>query len=85
MDMEKRRECQFVKEAILKRYDINKETYRQRFCMAVKKDKESYADLGVWLNDMFNKWTGADKETRTKRVCEVIIMEQLTECMPTGL
>ena len=86
MDMEKVREYQSVKEAILKRYDIHEETYRQRFRKAVKKDEESYAELGVRLTDMFNKWTGADKETRTKKeICEVIIMEQLTECMPTGL
>ena len=86
MDMDKAREYQSVKEAILKRYDIHEETYRQRFRKAVKKDEESYAELGVRLTDMFNKWTGADKETRTKKeICEVIIMEQLTECMPTGL
>jgi len=56
-----------VKEAILKRYDIHEETYRQRFHKAVKKDEESYAELGVRLTDTFNKWTGANKETRAKK------------------
>ena len=86
MDKERAREYQPVKEAILKRYDINEETYRQRFRKTVKKEEESYAELGVRLTDMFNKWTGADKETRTKKeISEIIVMEQLTECMPTGL
>ena len=86
MDKERAREYQPVKEAILKRYDINEETYRQRFRKTVKKEEESYAELGVRLTDMFNKWTGADKEIRTKQeIAEIIVMEQLTECMPNGL
>ena len=75
-----------MKEAILKRYDINEETYRQLFHKTVKKEEESYAELGFRLTDLFNKWTGADKETRTKQeISEIIVMEQLVECMPTGL
>ena len=86
MDKERARDYQPVKEAILKRYDMNEETYRQRFRKTVKKEEESYAELGVRLTDMLNKWTGADKETRTKKeISEIIVMEQLTECMPTGL
>ena len=86
MDKEKARKYQHVKEAILKRYDINEETYRQRFRIATRKKEESYAELGVRLTDMFNKWTGADREARTKQdICEIIIMEQLLECMPSGL
>ena len=86
MDKERARDYQPGKEAMLKRYDINEETYRQRFRKTVKKEEESYAELGVRLTDMFNKWTGADKETRTKQeISEIMVMEQLTECMPTGL
>ena len=86
MDKERAREYQPVKEAIVKGYDINEETYRQRFRKTVKKEEESYAELGVRLTDMFNKWTGEDKETRTKQeISEIIVMEQLTECMPTTL
>ena len=86
MDRERAREYQPVKEAILKSYDINEETFRQRFRTTVKKEDESSAELGVRLTDMFDKWTGADKETRIKQeISEIIVTEQLTECMPTGL
>ena len=65
MDKERAREYQPMKEAMLKRYDMGEETYRQQFRKTVKKE-ESYTELGVQLTDMFSKWTGADKETRTK-------------------
>ena len=67
MDKKRAREYLPVKEAILKRYDINEETYRQRFRTTVKTEEESYAELGVRLTDMFNKWTGADKEQEQRK------------------
>ena len=70
----------------MKRYDIHKEGSRPLFRKAVKKDKDSCAEIRIWLIDMLYKWTRADKDTRRKKeVCVVIIMEELTECMPTGL
>ena len=84
--MERAKEYHLVKEAILKRYDINEEIYRQRFRGAKKKAEETYSGFGVRLNDMFNKWTGAEKEERTKEeICEMMVMEQLMESMPTDL
>ena len=86
LNMERAKEYHLVKEAILKRYDINEEIYRQRFRGAKKKAEETYSGFGVRLNDMFNKWTGAEKEERTKEeICEMMVMEQLMESMPTDL
>ena len=46
-----------LKDAILRRYDISEETYRQRFKAATKKEDEVVSELAVWLNDLLQKWT----------------------------
>ena len=46
-----------VKLAILRRYDISEETYRQRFRAAKKAEGESYRELVARLQDLEQKWT----------------------------
>ena len=49
---------QLLKVAILRRYDISDETYRQRFReTAVKKEDETVSELAVRLDDLLQKWT----------------------------
>ena len=43
-----------VKEAILRRYEINEETYRQR--QDRKKSEESYREYADRLGDHFTRW-----------------------------
>ena len=43
---------QEVKKAILRRYDVCEETYRQRFCSARKKEQETYTGLANRLGDL---------------------------------
>ena len=45
-----------VKEAILRRYDITEETYRQRFRSQKKGTSESYREMHVRLKDLNTKW-----------------------------
>ena len=45
-----------VKAAILRRYDISEETYRQRFRNAVPTDNETYRELAVRAMDLLQKW-----------------------------
>jgi hypothetical protein len=44
-----------VKEAILRRYNVSQETYRQRFRSVRRKEEESYAELVVRLEDLLHK------------------------------
>ena len=46
-----------VKAAILRRYDINDETYRQRFRTTKKKPDETYRELATRARDLATKWT----------------------------
>ena len=64
---------QDVKKAVLRRYDINMETYRQRFRAARRKDGEGYMELATHLGDLFWKWT-ADCST-VDAVAEKVMTE----------
>ena len=64
-----------VKKAILRRYDISEETYRQR-C-------EVYIELATRLADLFKKWT-IDCDT-VETVVEKMLIEQLLNIMPANL
>ena len=57
MDQEEAKSYKNVKKAILRRFDINEETYRQRFRSTRKTGPQSYVELGVQLKDLFRKWT----------------------------
>ena len=72
-----------VKAAVLRRYNINAETYRQRFREARLKEGETNRELATRLLDLANKWM---KEcTSVKDVVEVIVKEQLLETMSGGV
>ena len=68
-----------VKAAILRRYDINTETYRQRFRTMRLNEGETHREMATRLSDLVEKWM---KECKSlKEVCEMIIIEQLLEQM----
>lgn len=70
-----------VKAAILRRYDINSETYRQRFRSIRLNEGESHREMATRLSDLIDKWM---KECKlAKEVCELIVIEQLLETLPS--
>ena len=72
-----------VKAAVLRRYDISTETYRQRFREGRLKEGETHRELATRLLDLASKWT---KECTTVRdVVEVIVKEQLLDTMPASV
>jgi hypothetical protein len=74
--------CQ-LKDATLRRYDINAETYRRRFRSPVKKEEEIYRELSTRLVDLFNKWTrecGSMEELK-----QVLVIEQLVNTLPSDV
>ena len=70
-----------VKEAILQRYDINEESYRQRFRHDHKKAEESYREWADRLRDHFTRWT----KSQAMSLEELIMVEQFLQGMPDGL
>ena len=72
-----------VKKTILRRYDINEETYRQRFRAARKKEDEPYIELAIRMTDLFRKWIANCDSV--EKITEKLLIEQLLDIMPTDL
>ena len=72
-----------VKKSILRRYDINEETYRQRFRTEQRKEGEPYIELATRMADLFHKRT-TDCDT-VEAISEKLLIKQLLDTMPTEL
>ena len=70
-----------VKEAILRRYEISEETYRQRFRQDHKKGEESYREYADRLRDHFKRWV-ASQEIPLE---ELVSIEQFLLSVPDDL
>ena len=75
MDVEESQDYENVKNAILRKYDINPETYRQRFRSSDVEVGETPKELYVRLKELYQKWI-QPKDKTVKDVGEIIIMEQ---------
>uniref|UniRef100_A0A9J7Y7K1 Uncharacterized protein n=1 Tax=Cyprinus carpio carpio TaxID=630221 RepID=A0A9J7Y7K1_CYPCA len=64
-----------VKEVILKKYEINPETYRLRFRSLNTAADESPTELYVRLKDLFSKWVQLDVRSKTEMM-ETLVLEQ---------
>ena len=63
-----------LKEAILQRYDITEESYRQRFRLVKKKLGESSKELVARLDDLATKWLKSC--TKPEEVRDKVVLEQ---------
>ena len=69
-----------LKAAILRRYNTNEETYRQRFRTAKLGDGETPRELATRLSDLALWWT---KDCHTAaEVRELVVKEQLLNTLP---
>lgn len=75
MDIEETLDYDQVKSAILSKYAINPETYRQRFRSLEIEPGETPKELYVRLRELYEKWV-QPKEKPVEAVGEVIILEQ---------
>ncbi|XP_052406338.1 uncharacterized protein LOC127952096 [Carassius gibelio] len=75
MDVEDAIDYVQVKEAILKKYSINHETYRQRFRAMEVLEEETPKELYVRLKDLYQKWVRPAERTK-QEIGEMIILEQ---------
>ncbi|XP_045899032.1 uncharacterized protein LOC123967029 isoform X2 [Micropterus dolomieu] len=75
MDIDDAHEYDKVKMAILKKYDINPETYRQRFRSLHVELEESPKELYVRLKELYVKWIQPQGKT-LHEISEILIMEQ---------
>ena len=71
-----------VKKAILRRYGISEETYRQRF-RSTRKEGEAYRELATKLKTLTTKWLGGSDSVAD--VIEKLVVEQLLDILPQDL
>ena len=69
-----------LKEAILRRYDISEETYRQRFRDVKTKKGESNRELVARLDDLATKWLKSC--TSLEEVRDRVVLEQFLDTVP---
>ena len=69
-----------VRTAILRRYNINEETYRQRFRTLKPKPEESPQEFMTRLQDLGSRWT---RETSThQELLDLLVREQFLTMLP---
>lgn len=73
-----------VKAAILKKYSINHETYRQRFRVMDVLEEETPKELYVRLKDLYMKWVRPAERTK-QEIGEIIILEQFLRMLSPEL
>ena len=69
-----------VKEAIVRRYDITDETYRQRCRTTKKKPDETYRELATRARDLATKWTRGC--TTQEELLELVTAENVLNVLP---
>ena len=69
-----------LKAAILRRYDITEESYRQRFRSLVPKSGETNREVKARLQDLAEKWL--KDFTTVETVIDQVILEQLLNTLP---
>ncbi|XP_075875892.1 uncharacterized protein LOC142884266 [Nelusetta ayraudi] len=75
MDLDEATDYDWVKEAILCKYEINEEVYRRRFQELDARPGETPRELYTRLKDLFNKWIQPATKT-INEVSETLILEQ---------
>ena len=68
-----------LKEAILRCYDINEETYHQWFCTTTRKAEELHRQLVTHLEHLQQKWMKG--RTTVQQVSEAIVLEQFFDTL----
>eukprot|EP00063_Salmo_salar_P026974 XP_014001809.1 PREDICTED: uncharacterized protein LOC106572279 [Salmo salar] len=70
-----------LKEALLMKFDISSETYRQRFRAASTPSGESPTETYHRLKGLYRRWVQPEEKTQDE-IGEVIILEQLLQVLP---
>ncbi|KAL2086360.1 hypothetical protein ACEWY4_017419 [Coilia grayii] len=75
MDPENNMDFDKLKEAILKKYEINAETYRAQFRALETNQDETPRELYIRLKDLFCKWVKYDSSSK-EALMETMVLEQ---------
>ncbi len=69
-----------LKAAILRRYNINEETFRVRFRVVTRKSEEAYVEMVTRVMHLLQKWTR--ECSSMEEVLEVVAVEHMLNSLP---
>ena len=72
-----------VKDAVLGAYELVPDAYRQRFRSWEKADKQTNVEFARELSKHFNGWCSAVGVITFKDLCDLIVLEQFRDCLPS--
>ncbi|XP_005756011.1 zinc finger protein 232-like, partial [Pundamilia nyererei] len=81
MDEERAHRYEDLKTALLIKFDISPETYRQRFCSNIIPPGESPTETYYRLKGLYRRWLRPEQHTKDE-MGEAIILEQLIRVLP---
>ncbi|XP_062374305.1 neurotrophin receptor-interacting factor homolog [Sardina pilchardus] len=84
MDQEDSLDYRHLKAAILGKYEINQEAYRQQFRSAQVGEDETPKELYVRRRDLYYKWVQPEHHTK-EEIGEVVILEQFLRLLSPEL
>ncbi|KAL6465843.1 hypothetical protein MHYP_G00259760 [Metynnis hypsauchen] len=84
MDSAEALDYEKLKDAIMAKFNINRETYRVSFRTTEGKGEESPRELYVRLRDLYQRWVQPQKRTK-EEIGEMIIMEQFFRLLSPDL
>ena len=83
MSDEDAQDYDLVKVAIFQRYDINEETYQQRFRMVKPKENETPVELVIRVWDLAEKWL---KDCGSRQaINDAVVTEQFVDVLPNNV
>ncbi|XP_073668194.1 uncharacterized protein [Paramisgurnus dabryanus] len=81
MDEDQAEQYSELREALLAKFDVSAETYRQRFRAATVPAGESPTESYNRLKNLFNRWVRPKDHTK-EEIGEIVILEQLLRVLP---
>lgn len=84
MDEEQSNSFGYLKEALLVKFDISPETYRQRFRSESVPPGESPTETYHRLRGLYRRWIRPDQRTK-EEIGEAVILEQLLQILPPDI
>ncbi|XP_063050170.1 zinc finger and SCAN domain-containing protein 26-like [Engraulis encrasicolus] len=81
MDEEKSNTYKHLREAILEKFDVTAETYRQRFRTPTTPPGETPTETYNRLKNLYRRWIKPEQHSK-EDIAETIIMEQLINVLP---
>ena len=74
-----------LRAAVLRRYHLDGETYRERFRSSAKRSEESYAEWSVRLRVYLGRWVREAEVDEFQGLMDLIMREQLLSATPPEL